>query len=154
MKIPPKISALYAKHVQLMNSMQDVFLLVVRAYIGYRFMRTGWGKLHNIPDIVEFFASLGIPAPTLNAYVASSIECFGGACLMLGLASRIVTVPLVATMCVAYVTADMEAVQAIFSDPDQFLKAAPFLYLMTSLMVLFFGPGKFSLDRLVFKSKS
>jgi len=52
-------------------------------------------------------------------------------------------------MLVAYATADKEALLAITSDPDQFLGAAPFLFLLASLLVLAFGPGKLSLDHLL-----
>ena len=46
----------------------------------------------------------------------------------------------------AYITADRAALLSIFSDPDNFYAAAPFTFLMASLIVLIFGPGRFSLD--------
>ena len=49
---------------------QDVsnpFLLWVRLYWGIPLMLNGWGKLHNLPRVTEFFASLGIPLPGVNA---------------------------------------------------------------------------------------
>ncbi len=52
-------------------------------------------------------------------------------------------------MTVAYITGDREALLSIFSDPDKFSAAAPFTYLMASLVILVFGPGKFSLDYLI-----
>lgn len=51
-------------------------------------------------------------------------------------------------MTVAYLTADFEAVSNIFSDPDKFVKADPFPFLLTALIVLVFGPGRFSVDAL------
>jgi putative oxidoreductase len=71
---------------------------------------------------------------------------------MLGLFARPVSVPLIFTMLVAYATADREALQAITTDPDKFVTAAPFLFLLASLIVLAFGPGKLSLDALFNKS--
>ena len=52
-------------------------------------------------------------------------------------------------MIVAYITADREALGQIFSDPDKFYAAAPYTFLLASLIVLIFGPGKFSLDALL-----
>jgi hypothetical protein len=52
-------------------------------------------------------------------------------------------------MSVAYLTADFEAVSNIFSDPDKFVKADPFPFLLTALIVLVFGPGRFSVDALL-----
>ena len=46
-------------------------------------------------------------------------------------------------------TADKEAVSALFSNPDLFLGADPYNFLLTSLLVLIFGPGLFSLDAIV-----
>jgi putative oxidoreductase len=54
-------------------------------------------------------------------------------------------------MLVAYVTADNEALRAVFSEPDKFTGAAPFLFLLASVTVFVFGPGKLSLDKLLFK---
>ena len=58
-------------------------------------------------------------------------------------------IPVAATMTVAYLTADLEAVTSIFSDPDKFVKADPFPYFICALILLVFGPGKFSPDALV-----
>src|ERR1700750_1925941 len=57
--------------------------------------------------------------------------------------------PVAVTMGIAYLTADLEAVTSIFSDPDKFVKADPFPYFICALIVLVFGPGKFSIDALI-----
>ena len=49
-------------------------------------------------------------------------------------------------MMVAYIAADREALFSIFSDPDKFTGAAPYTFLVASLFVLIFGPGKASVD--------
>jgi putative oxidoreductase len=90
----------------------------------------------------------------LNAVMAGGTECVGGALLVVGLGSRLVSVPLAATMIVAYVTADNEALRAIVSDPEKFTSAAPFMFLLVALIVLAFGPGTFSLDRVLLKKKT
>jgi putative oxidoreductase len=128
------------------NALQSPVLLVLRLYWGWSFAQTGWGKLMNLDRTAGFFASLGIPAPKLNALMAGGTECLGGVLLLLGLGSRLVSVPLVFVMLVAYATADKEAVQALFSDPEKFVTAAPFLFLLTVVLVFAFGPGRFSLD--------
>jgi putative oxidoreductase len=87
--------------------------------------------------------------PTLNAYFIGSLECFGGLLLIIGLASRPLSLLIVISMSVAYLTADFQAVSNIFSDPDQFVKADPFPFWLTALIVLVFGPGMFSIDALI-----
>ena len=123
-----------------------VVLLVMRLFWGWQFFQTGKGKLMNLDRTAGFFASIDIPWPKLNAVLAGLTEAGGGLLLMLGLAARVVSVPLIVVMIVAYVTADREALQAIFSDPDKFTSAAPFLFLLTCVIVLAAGPGKLSLD--------
>ena len=131
------------------NSLQSLFLLFVRLYWGWQFFQTGWGKLHNLPHVVEFFTSLGIPAPALNAYFVSGLECFGGILLAVGLGSRLLALMFVFDMLVAYITADRAALFSIFSKPDDFYAAAPYTFLVASLIILIFGPGKFALDYVI-----
>jgi putative oxidoreductase len=85
----------------------------------------------------------------LNAYFIGSLECFGGLLLIIGLASRPLALLIVISMAVAYVTADFEAVSSIFSDPDKFVKADPFPFLLTALIIFAFGAGRFSADALL-----
>lgn len=131
---------------RLASHLQTPLLFVLRVYWGVSFAQTGWGKLMHLDRTAEFFASLNLPAPKLNALAAGATECVGGALLALGLFARPASVPLIVTMLVAYATADREAVLALFSDPDKFTGAAPFLFLFVSVLVLAFGPGQWSLD--------
>ncbi len=136
--------------------LQHVLLLGMRLYWGWQFFLTGKGKLTNIHHVADYFASLHIPMPLLNAYLAGTTECVGGMLLLIGLGSRLVAIPLIFTMCVAYATAEREALMSIFHDPDKFVSAAPFLFLLTALIVLVFGPGIFSIDGIlkrVFRSR-
>ena len=139
----------YALLVKCGEMLQSPLLLVLRLWWGWSFMQTGWAKLSHHADFVGRFEEWGIPWASLNVWVAASAECFGGLCLLAGFASRLVSIPLSITMIVAYLTADHEALKSIFSDTDKFTSATPFLFLLTSLIVLAFGPGAFSVDRLL-----
>ena len=142
---------LYGAHVKLMNSLQDFFLLFLRAYFGWQFFMAGKGKLMNIEQTTGFFQNINIPFPEAHVYLVGVVECLGGLMLLVGFMSRIVTVPLVITMIVAFLTAHHEALSKAFSDPKEFITQAAFSFLMACLTVLFFGPGKFSLDRIFCK---
>lgn len=131
----------------------DYLLLAMRLFWGYQFFQTGMGKLSNIPNIVQFFENLGIPFAEANAYTVASLETVGGILLMLGLGSRLISIPLIAIMCTAYATAHRDALLGVFQDPDTFFQQGPFLFLMTCLIVFSFGPGKFSLDYLLQRKK-
>ena len=75
--------------------------------------------------VVSFFTDLGIPAPTLNAYFNASLETVGGILLVLGLASRLIAVPLLINMIVAYITADREAFTCLFFRVGKILRRGP-----------------------------
>jgi putative oxidoreductase len=131
------------------NSLQSPFLFAIRGYWGWLFLQSGVGKFGHIEKVVAFFTDLGIPAPTLNAYFNASLETIGGILLILGLASRLIAVPLLINMIVAYITADREALTSFFSESGKFFGADPFPFLLVSLLILIFGPGKISLDHLI-----
>jgi putative oxidoreductase len=76
-------------------------------------------------------------------------ECVGGLLLLLGLASRVISIPLTILLVVAYLTADLEIARNIFNNPDKFLAADEFLFLIAVVFVFAFGPGKFSIDWIV-----
>lgn len=133
----------------LSSQAQSPLLLFVRLYWGGQFMQTGWGKLHNLAHVAQFFASLGIPAPGPMAIFIGCLEFFGGALLILGLASQLTALVLTGNMLVAYLTADREALLSIFSDPGKFYGAAPYTFLFAALLILIFGPGCFALDTLI-----
>jgi len=146
-----QIRKLYGSAVNAASLLQPPFLLAVRLYWGWQLMQSGWGKLHNLPKVTEFFASLGLPMPGLMAVFISCVEFFGGIFLAVGLLSRLTALILTVNMIMAYVVADREALLSFLSDPDKFAAAAPFVFLVASLIVLIFGPGKISLDTLLLR---
>src|ERR1700722_4532950 len=144
-----QILRMYDGFVRAVSSLQSPFLfLFVRLYWGWEFMEDGWGKLHHLPKVTEYFASLNLPAPGQTALFVSIVELVGGMLLAVGLFSRLTGLVLTVNMLTAYVTGDREALFSIFSAPDKFSAAAPYMYLFASLVVLIFGPGKISLDTL------
>ena len=147
-----KFGKAYCLWVKAVSCLQSPLLLAMRLYWGWQFFQIGKGKLTNLDVPTKFFEGLHIPHPHLNAIMAGCTECFGGLFLLLGLGSRVLTIPLIFTMCVAYLTADSDKVKNVFSDPDSFVSAAEFQFMLTAIIVLIFGPGKFSLDWLIAKT--
>lgn len=141
-----QLKHLYDKFFELVSHLQSPFLLCVRLYWGWQLTQSGWGKLHNLPKVTEFFTSLNLPFPAQTAVFISCVEFFGGIFLALGLLSRLTALVLTVNLIMAYITADREALLSIFSDPDKFYAAAPYTFLIASLIVLIFGPGKIAVD--------
>jgi len=148
------LTKLYGLLVTAASSLQSPFLLLVRLYWGFQMMQTGWGKLHSLAKVTDYFTSLGVPTPTFTTPCIVTLEFVGGILIMLGLGSRLFALLLSCDMIVAYIAGDREALLSIFSDPDKFYAAAPYTFLVAFLIVLIFGPGRFSLDALLTKRLS
>jgi len=134
------------------DRLQCLVLLIIRLYFGWQFFLFGKGKLLNLDRTAGFFASLNLPVPHVTAAFVGLVEAGGGLLLLLGLGARLAAIPLIITMIMAYITADRPALHAIFSNPDKFTSATPFLFLAAALIVFVFGPGKISIDALMGKT--
>jgi len=140
-----RIRQAYSRYVRWLSVLQHPFLLACRLYWGAQFVNAGMGKLLHLDLYAERFASWHIPVPHLNAVMAGITETVCGGLLVLGAGSRIVTIPLIVTMIVAYRTAHVDEVTNLYS----FVTAPPFLNLLTCVLVLLFGPGALSVDYLL-----
>ena len=142
-------TAAYRWIIAMASWLQAPFLLAIRLYWGWQFHITGLAKLNDVPKFTKLFEGWGIPFPGLNVHMAGCTECFGGLLLLLGLGSRVITLPLIFTMIIAYLTASPDAVKNIFSNPDGFVTADPFLFMLAAVIVFLFGPGPLSVDGLI-----
>jgi putative oxidoreductase len=140
--------------VRLGDILQPLVMLAMRLYWGWRFIGTGTGKLMHVPDVVEQFKEWGVPFPHPRVIAAGLTESLGGLLILVGFASRIASVPLIATMAVAYVAGDRDALTGIFSKPEDFVTATPFLFLLTAVLVLVVGPGLYSVDGLIARKRA
>jgi putative oxidoreductase len=144
-----RLGELYASVTVSLNHLQPVLLLAIRLYWGWQFAQSGWGKLHRIPQVTDFFTTLGLPQPHLTAVFVGLVEFIGGILFALGIGSRLVSLALFVNMSVAYWTADRDALAMILSDPGKFYAADPYTFWFAALVVLIFGPGKWALDTVV-----
>ena len=131
--------------------LQSPALLLIRLAWGFQLYESGWGHLTHIDKTAQFFVKLNIPFPTASVYISGVTEWIGGILLMLGLFSRPISVLLFFNFCVVYMTASRASVVKLlhFQNPDDFINADAFPFLVTSLLILAFGPGKIALDCLL-----
>ena len=139
------IRSLSSKVLGLAHTLEWLGPLVVRLTLGAVFATTGWGKLHNLDQITEFFTSLNIPAPGAQAAMVSTIEFAGGLLLILGLGTRIVSALLIGVMAVAIYTAKLPELHGVvdLANTIEWTYLAMFVWLAVS------GAGKASLDYLI-----
>ena len=117
--------------------------LLLRVVLGVTFVKAGWGKLHHLAQVEQYFRSLHIPAAGVQAPMIAAIEFVGGLMLLAGLATRVVAALLVGVMAVAIYTAiwpDADGVTAVLGGIEAIYLAA-FVHLAVS------GGGAASLDR-------
>jgi putative oxidoreductase len=150
MSIVHRTLALYDRGTELLLKLDSLPLLIARLSVGWVMVESGYGKLGNLPDVTEYFRSLGIPAPELQAPFAAGSELLFGATLMLGLFTRISAIPLMVIMAVAIITAKREDLNG-FSDLFGFIE---YLYIALLLVLLVRGGGYLSLDRLLLWKRS
>jgi putative oxidoreductase len=115
---------------------------LARIVVGFVFFQSGWGKLHDLPKVIDFFTSLGLPAPAFQARFASTTEFVCGALLLVGFATRFAVVPLIITMIVAIRTALWDQVEGISS----LFGIVEFLYITLLVWLGTTGAGPLSID--------
>ena len=121
--------------------------LLLRLFVGYFFLETGWGKIHNLDGMAERFTDWGIPAPAFNAALSGWTEFLGGLLIMLGLFTRLVSIPMFINMVVATLAVRLKKVGGL----DDFVELDEPLYALSFLWLFFSGPGRISLDHVVAK---
>jgi putative oxidoreductase len=116
--------------------------LFARITVGWVFLLSGWGKLHNLPQVTENFAGWGIAAPQLLAPLVSGVEFFGGLFLLAGFLTRISAGALGITMIVAIASAKWAEVDSL----ETLLGFDEFEYLALFLWLAIAGPGALAVD--------
>jgi putative oxidoreductase len=116
--------------------------VLTRLFVGYFFMETGWGKIHNLDVFTMRFAQWGIPHPAFNAALSAYTEFLGGALTILGLAMRFVSIPMIINMIVAILTVKLKNVSGL----NDFAELDEPLYALTFVWLFFSGAGWLSID--------
>ena len=144
------IKEIYKEFTRLSEYTKSLGLLLARLVVAYGFYEPAMMKWSDINSVAEWFGSMGIPLPLLNAYMAASTEVAGVVLLTLGLLTRAIAIPLMVVMVVAIVTVHLPNG---FSAGDNGFEI-PLYYMLFLLLFFANGAGKFSLDRLIFGEKN
>src|SRR5258708_31254618 len=131
-KLIAKIRQWHEQFFGLISYLQSPFLLFVRLYWGWQLAQSGWGKLHHLSNVAEYFASLGLPMPAPMAAFIACVEFFGGIFLAFGLLPSITGLVLTVNSTMAHVIGDREALLSFFSASDNSIAAAPLAFVLRS----------------------
>jgi putative oxidoreductase len=118
-------------------------LLLLRSFVGVAFLFHGHGKM---TDVHGFAAEFGMPLPVAAA--AAYTQFIGGVLMILGAATPLAALALAATMAVA--TFELVGRGEPFVNPHGHSWEAAAFYLVAASAVALLGPGRFSLDALLF----
>lgn len=120
--------------------------LALRLYLVPVFWMAGTQKIAGMDNTIEWFGNpdwgLGLPFPALLAYLAAYTEAIGALLLLLGLATRWISIPLMITMLVA--------IFAVHADKGLFLPNGyefGLALLAASLSLMISGAGRLSVDQ-------
>ncbi|WP_205756874.1 DoxX family protein [Solilutibacter silvestris] len=121
--------------------------LLLRLVFGYFWAETGWAKLVNHAGFAERFANWGVPFPDLSATLSGATDLVGGVLLMLGLMTRLTTLPMIFNMVIALALVVLPSISML----DDFVELNEVLYILVLFWLFMAGPGRASLDHLILK---
>lgn len=136
---------LWTRMTDALGQAKDLPPLFFRLVLAYGFYGPAMMKMGNIDGIIEWFNGMGMPLPTLNAYLATATEAAGFVLLFLGLGTRIIAFPLIIVMIVAIFTVH---IGNGFEAGDNGFEI-PLYYLLMLFSLIISGPGRISLDALI-----
>lgn len=124
----------------------DIVILVIRIFVSFAMLSHGFPKLQHLfsGEEIHFYNFLGMGQKT-SLIFAVFAEFVCSIFIILGLFTRFVVVFLVIAMAVAGI---------IVHSADSFeRREASLLYLSIYLMILAFGPGRYSVDQMISKRR-
>lgn len=103
-----------------LQHLDGVAALALRLYLVPVFWMAGTQKIAGMENTIEWFGDsewgLGLPFPWLMAHLAAYTEAIGALLLLLGLATRWISIPLMVTMVVAIVSVHWDNGWAAIAD--------------------------------------
>ena len=122
-------------------------LLLLRVFVGVAFIFHGYGKVVDIPAFAAEF-EMSLPVAAAAAYT----QFIGGLLLIFGALTPLACLAIAATMAVA--AFELIARGEPFVNPDGHSWEGAAFYLVAASAVTLLGPGRFSVDALVFDRKA
>jgi len=123
-------------------------IALLRIIIGAMMMYHGWEVFNptQIKEYAQWDMFKNSSSPLLMPYIGKSAELLSGILLFFGLFTKIGALILILTM--SYVS--FKVGKGVIWYGDQH----PFMFVLFGILFFFVGPGKWSIDRLIFKPKS
>lgn len=128
-----------------LDALQPLFLLAIRWYVSWQFLKSGWGKLMSWDQTLYLFEN-EYHTPVLSPHVAAVVGTFGElafpALLVIGLASRLGALGLFAVNAMAVISYR----QVLLSEGFEAALGQHVLWGLMIALIAIHGPGKLSID--------
>lgn len=121
----------------------STLILVVRVLFGVLFLTHGYAKLMAHASMADLFADPFRLGSTISFWMVVFAEVVCSFALIFGILQRVVLIPMIITMCVAFFWVHSGAIFAT--------KELSFIYLTIFILLYITGPGEFSFDSLIGK---
>ena len=125
----------------------NIVILLARLAVAYGFSVPALMKIQNLEGTIVWFESVHIPFPAFTAYMVSGLEVIGIVLLILGLFSRIISLLLGCVMLGAIFFVHFGHG---FSSANNGFEI-PLYYFIFLMIFATFGPGKYSMDQILFR---
>ena len=141
---------LFKTYEGLLDKLTDLPPLFMRLMLAYGFYKPMTYKIKDFSGTADWFASLGMPFPLLNAYMAGITELLGVIFLVFGFKTRYIAFPLIITMLVAIFTVHID--NGFNAGKNGYEIPLYYIVMLFTLMVT--GSGRYSLDHIIVKRMS
>ena len=133
---------------KILNTDKSKITLIIRLMVGVVFVSEGLQKfIFPMLRGAGRFEGIGLPAPEFLGYFVGSFEVLCGTLVLLGLFTRLASIPLLVIMTVALLTTKLE----IFMEKGFWIMMhaarTDWAMWLGSLFLLFSGGGRWSLDK-------
>lgn len=152
MSLLEKISAPDAMAARLLNPLQSLFALGARLYVSWQFLKSGYLKVTSWDSTLYLFEN-EYHTPVLPPHAAAVAGAFGElffpTLLVLGIVGRLSAIGLFAVNAMAVISYS----QVLLAEGSEAALGQHILWGTLLVFLIIYGPGKFSLDYLLNRSR-
>jgi putative oxidoreductase len=137
-----------ARIAHLLNALQSSFALLVRVYVGWVFLKSGWLKLSDWGQTVSLFESeyrVPLLSPHAAAVAGTAGELVFSVLVILGVSGRLSAIGLFAVNALAVIS----YAHVLFQEGSAAGLGQHYLWGFMLLVIIFYGPGALSIDGLL-----
>ena len=137
---------------RLLDPLQSLFALGARLYVSWQFLKSGYLKVTSWDSTIYLFEN-EYHTPVLSPHVAAVAGAFGElffpTLLVLGFVSRLSAIGLFAVNAMAVISYS----QVLLAEGSEAALGQHILWGTLLVFLMIYGPGKFSLDYLLHRSR-